>query len=63
MDYRLPLTPDDNLVARRRGPVSPWLLLALIGFVLGVAAIAASLVTDTRDVTARHGTVIPARIL
>ena len=63
MDYRLPLTPDDTLLARRRRPVSLWLLLAMIGFVLGAATIAAATTTDTRDFAARHGTVVPARIL
>jgi hypothetical protein len=39
---------------RARGPFAPWLLATLIGVVLGVAAIAAALTTDTRDFAARH---------
>ena len=48
---------------RPRKPVSVWLMVALIGVVLGGAAVAASLVTDTRDFASRHGTVLETRAL
>jgi hypothetical protein len=37
--------------------------VALIGVVLGGAAIAASLTIDTRDFATRHGTVLETRAL
>ena len=62
MDF--PYTPHDGTTERRvRGPVAVWLLVALIGVVLGGAAIATSLVTDTRDFAARHQSVPTARLL
>ena len=62
MDF--PYPPDDAAVHRcGRRPVSVWLMLALIGFILGGAAIAASLTVDTRDFAARHGTVLTTRAL
>ena len=62
MDF--PYSPDDaTLCVRTRKPVSVWLMLALIGLILGGAAIAASLTTDTRDFAARHGTVLETRAL
>jgi hypothetical protein len=48
---------------RPRKPVAAWLLVALIGVVLGGAAVAASLMTDTRDFATRHGTVLATRAL
>ena len=63
MDFHLPLTPDDSLVPRRRGPVPVWMLLALIGAVLVVSILAASLVTDTRDFAQRHASVVAGRFL
>ena len=46
---------------RRHGPVAAWIPLAIITSVLGLAAFAASQVTDTRDFASRHATV-PQRI-
>jgi hypothetical protein len=46
-----------NEYDRPRGPVATWMLAALIGLVLGAAAIAAALTTDTRDFAARHPSV------
>jgi hypothetical protein len=63
MDFHLPLTPDDSLVPRRRGPVPLWMLVALIGVVLVASMVAASLVTDTRDFAQRHASVLVARFL
>lgn len=48
---------------RRRGPVALWALLAVIGLVLGAAALAAATATDTRDFAARHGSVLGTRAL
>ena len=46
-----------------RRPLAAWLMLALIVAILGGVTVAAALVTDTRDVAARHGTVLPGRLL
>jgi hypothetical protein len=48
---------------RPRKPLSLWLMVALIGVVLGGAALAASLATDTRDFAARHHTVLRTQAL
>ena len=48
---------------RPRARVSAWILVALIGVVLGGAAIAVSLTTDTRDFATRHGTVLATQAL
>jgi hypothetical protein len=62
MDF--PYSTDDCALDRRgRKPVSLWLMVALIGIILGGAALAASLSTDTRDFAARHGTVLTTRAL
>jgi hypothetical protein len=62
MDY--PFSTDESALQRRsRNPVAAWLLVALIGFILGGAALAASFVTDTRDFAARHGSVLATRAL
>ena len=63
MDF--PFSPDDAALQRRaaRKPFAAWIMLALIGVILGGAAIAASLTTDTRDFAARHGTVLTTRAL
>ncbi len=53
-------TPDQT---RARGPVALWVLTALIGIVLGVAALAGAMCTDTRDFAARHGSVLGTRAL
>lgn len=55
--------PTGSFERRRRGPVALWALLALIGLVLGGAALAAANVADTRDFAARHGSVLGTRAL
>ena len=42
---------------RRRSPLSVWAPLAIIVAVLGAAAVASAMSTDTRDFAARHGSV------
>ncbi len=42
--------------ARVRFPVAAWLMVLVIGVVLGGAAIAAAYSTDTRDFAARRAT-------
>ena len=44
-------------------PAALWILVAIIGVVLGGAALAASLATDTRDFAARHQSVLSARVI
>lgn len=44
-------------------PGALWILVAVIGVVLGGAALAASLTTDTRDFAARHQSVLSARVI
>ena len=62
MDF--PYSPGDAAQhCRPRKPLSAWLMLAVIGAILGGAALAASLTTDTRDFAARHGTVLTTRAL
>ncbi len=62
MDHRLPLAPDDReLLGRPRGPAPVWLLVALIGVVLGAASVAAALTVDNRDFAARHASVLASR--
>ncbi len=62
MDF--PFSPDDTALERRvHNPRAAWLLVALIGLILGGAALAASFTTDTRDFAARHGTVLATRYL
>lgn len=62
MDF--PYAADDPALAQRaRGPLAAWLLVALIGLILGAAALAAAFTTDTRDFAARHGTVLQTRAL
>ena len=53
----LHLSHDPLLAPRDRGPVALWLLVALIGVVLGGAALVSALATDSRDFAARHGSV------
>ena len=62
MDYRLPFTPDDTHLRPRR-PVALWLLVVLIGTVLGGASLLAAFSTDTRDFAARHGSVLATQNL
>lgn len=58
-----PFYGDPEMTRRARAPVAIWVLLALIGVVLGAAAILAAFTTDTRDFATRHGTVLESRIL
>jgi hypothetical protein len=52
MDIHL---PANSFVPQRvRGPVAVWVLIALIGVVLGGASLASALTTDSRDFAARH---------
>ena len=56
MDY--PFSPDDHGMCRRPGnPAAMWILVALIGIILGGAALAAGLTVDTRDFATRHASV------
>jgi hypothetical protein len=41
----------------RQTPVAAWMLVALIGVVLGVAVLGAALTTDTRTFAQRHASV------
>ena len=58
-----PFYGDPELARRARAPVALWLLFALIGIVLGAAAIVAALATDTRDFATRHATVLESRLI
>ena len=60
-----PFTPKElDSLPCRRGPLPPaWVPLAIIATVLGLAAWGASQVTDTRDFSARHSTVLPRTAL
>ncbi|MEP7262282.1 MAG: hypothetical protein ABI669_13825 [Usitatibacter sp.] len=57
MDF--PNSPEDRAL-ERRGPnrLALWLMVAMIGFILGGAALAAACTTDTRDFAARHASVL-----
>lgn len=61
MDF--PYPPVESMPERARNPIALWLLLAMIGLVLGGAALAASFTTDTRDFAARHSPVLATRAL
>jgi hypothetical protein len=63
MDLHLPLAPDDSLVRRSHGPVRIWMLVALIGIVLGAAVVFAGIASDTRDFAHRHAAVLQSRAL
>ena len=56
MDYPLS-TPYPEAAYRRRVIVSPLVPAAIVALVLTLATVVANLIPDTRDVTARHGTV------
>ena len=57
MDF--PYSPDERALERRtHSPAALWLMVALIGIILGGAALAAGLTTDTRDFAARHASVL-----
>jgi hypothetical protein len=58
-----PFYGDPEMARRARGPVALWLLFAMIGVVLGAAALLAAFTTDTRDFAQRHATVIQERLL
>jgi hypothetical protein len=62
MDFHC--SPDPCMqLPHRRGPLVAWLLVALIGTILGVAMVAAALTTDTRDFASRHTTVLKTQVL
>jgi hypothetical protein len=58
-----PFYGDPDLARRARAPVALWVLMALIGIVLGAAALLAAFTTDTRDFAKRHATVLESRVL
>ena len=58
-----PFYGDPEMARRARAPVAIWILLTLIGLVLGVAAMLAAVSTDTRDFAARHSSVLASRNL
>ena len=62
MDFPYP-TPAPVTDVRARNPIALWLMVALIGLVLGGAALAASFTTDTREFATRHGPVLATRAL
>lgn len=57
------LSQDPLLAPRERGPVAIWMLIALIGLVLGGAALASAFATDSGDFAARHGSVLATCVL
>ena len=59
----LHLSRDPLLAPRDQGPIAIWLLVALIGLVLGGAALVSALATDSRDFAARYGCVLSTRAL
>jgi hypothetical protein len=61
MDF--PYVAESTDERRARHPVTLWLLVALIGFILGGASLAACFATDARDFAARHGAVLGTRAL
>jgi len=58
-----PFYGDPEMARRAHAPVALWLLVALIGVVLGGAALLAAVTTDTRDFATRHATVLESRAL
>ena len=44
----------DARCGRARRPVAAWMLLALVGAVLGLALVAAGITPDTRNFAQRH---------
>ena len=58
-----PFYGDPEMARRARAPVAIWLLVAVIGIVLGSISILAAVTVDTRDFAARHGTVLESRAL
>jgi hypothetical protein len=58
-----PFYGDPEMARRGRGPVAIWILVAVIGIVLGGLSILAAFSTDTRDFASRHHTVLESRAL
>ena len=56
MDY--PFYVSGPIESHPRRALAPWVPLALIVAVLGSAALASAFTPDTRDVAARHATVL-----
>lgn len=63
LDYRC--MRNDRCEAERhvRRPGAIWILVVAIGVILGAAALAASVTTDTRDFAAKHHSVLSARVI
>jgi len=62
MDYRV--ARDGCCEAPRPArPAAAWVLVAIIGVILGAAALAASLSTDSRDYAAKHQSVLKSRVI
>ena len=55
-----PFYGDPEMARRARGPVAIWILIAVIGVVLGGLS---PYSTDTRDFASRHATVLESRAL
>lgn len=58
-----PFYGDPGMARRARAPVAIWVLVAVIGIVLGSISILAAFTVDTRDFAARHSTVLESRAL
>ena len=58
-----PFYGDPAMARRARAPVAIWMLVAVIGIVLGSISILAAFAVDTRDFKARHSTVLESRAL
>jgi hypothetical protein len=58
-----PFYGDPELARRARGPAPIWILVAVIGVVLGSFSVLAAFSTDTRDFASRHHTVLESRAL
>ena len=58
-----PFYGDPEMARRARGPVAIWILVAVIGVVLGSISVLAAFATDTRDFATRHATVLESRVL
>ena len=58
-----PFYGDPEIARRARGPAAIWILIAVIGVVLGGLSLLAAYSTDTRDFASRHATVLESRAL
>ena len=62
MDYR-PARDGSCEAPRPARPAAAWILVAVIGVVLGGAALLASVSTDTRDYSSKHQSVLKSRVI